>query len=399
MKVYIITKEPFPNGMAAVKRIVCYAKAWISQGIECEVLIYTRTEVYGKKPKNTVGKGVYERIPFCYVKGTPLRESNIIIRRINDYCDRYRLKRYLKKYLLAGDVVYAYNGCDPYSFEIQKIAHLCGALYMQELCELPFGTSEETPKRIKLRTAFEHKIMPKLDGVIAISDALVNYARQHCSANACIMKVPILVDFPQYEMIDRSDEADVPYIFHSGTLSQQKDGFLDMLEAFAKASKRLPFDVRFISTGNPKETKHEKAISEIIDKYNIREKVQFAGYLPNNELCEYLSKATFVVINKLTTKQNKYCFSTKLGEYMAASKAIIITRVGEAMNWLTHEKDAFIIEPNNTDVLAYAMERMFSDEKLRKTLGDNACRTCKEKFIIEGNSKIIKKIIESKPLL
>ena len=49
MKVYIITKEPFPNGMAAVKRIVCYAKAWISQGIECEVLIYTRTEVYGKK--------------------------------------------------------------------------------------------------------------------------------------------------------------------------------------------------------------------------------------------------------------------------------------------------------------------------------------------------------------
>lgn len=53
------------------------------------------------------------------------------------------------------------------------------------------------------------------------------------------MKVPILVDFPQYEMIDRSDEADVPYIFHSGTLSQQKDGFLDMLEAFAKAIKKI----------------------------------------------------------------------------------------------------------------------------------------------------------------
>lgn len=395
MKVFIVTKEPFPHGMAAVRRIVCYAKAWMSQGIKCEILIYTRTEVYGKIPKNKAGKGVYEGIPFMYMKNTPFRESNVMVRRLNDYMDRYRLKRYLIKNLSVGDVVYAYNGGDDYSLSILKTVHSLGASYMQELCELPFGTSEETPKRIKKRKAFEQKFMSRLDGMIAISDALVEYARQHCSPNAHIVKIPILVDFPKYEMADESEKAFIPYIFHSGTLYQQKDGFLSMLKAFAKASKQLPFDVHFVSTGNPKGTRHEAEINEIINTHNINDKIIFTGYLTNKELRTYLSKAAFVVINKLTTKQNIYCFSTKLGEYMAASKAVIVTNVGEAMNWLNHEKDAFIIEPNNVDLLANAMIRMFCEEDFRKTIGVNACKTCKGSFSIEANAARLKSAIEN----
>ena len=50
MKVYILTREPFPNGMAATNRIKCYAKAILQKGVLCEVLIFTRTEIYGKPP-------------------------------------------------------------------------------------------------------------------------------------------------------------------------------------------------------------------------------------------------------------------------------------------------------------------------------------------------------------
>lgn len=393
MKVYIVTKEPFPNGMAAVKRIVCYAKALIRQGVGCEVLVYTRTEVYGKQPKNTVGKGVYDGVSYRYMKGTPLRESNVVIRRINDYMDRLRLKRYLMENLKPGDAVFAYNSCDSYSLDILKIAHLQGAGYAQELCELPFGTSEETPKLLKKRRMFEQRLMPQLDGMIAISDTLADYAREHCSDKAEIVKVPILIDFPKYEMSDRSGDADIPYIFHSGTLFQQKDGFLDMLRAFATVSERLPYEIRFISTGKPEGTRHEKEINAILDKRNLRDKVVFTGYLNEGELRDYLQKATFVVINKLTTRQNKYCFSTKLGEYMAAQKAIVITKVGEAMNFLTNRHDALIIPPNNVEALADAMECMFNDKQLRQTLGNNAQQTCKNKFNIDSNSMIIKKLM------
>lgn len=394
MKVYIITKEPFPNGMAAVKRIVCYAKAWTSQNITCEILIYTRTEVYGKKPKNTRGNGIIEGIPFQYMKGSPLRESNVLIRRLNDYMDRQRLRKYLAEKLSVGDVVFAYNGCDFQLVEIINMVHSRGGYYVQELCELPFGTSEETPQKIKMRKVFEHRIFPKVDGVIAISDALVRYARCHCSTDTRIVKIPILVDFPKHEMIDKSDEAKIPYIFHSGTLFQQKDGFLDVLEAFAKVSNRLDFNVNFISTGNPKETRDEKEIVRIIAKYNIKDKVLFTGYLSDEELRGYLSKAAFVVINKLTTKQNQYCFSTKLGEYMAASKAVVTTNVGEAVNWLTNGKDAFIIEPNNVDLLAQTIELAFRNKEIRRKLGNNAHQTCKKYFSIEANSTILRNAVD-----
>ena len=98
MKVYIVTKEPFPNGMAAVNRIKCYAKALIGQGISCEVLIFTRTERYGQTPRNTIGKGVTdEGIPFRYIGGTPIRGKNVLIRKIHDRLDKWNTLRFLKK--------------------------------------------------------------------------------------------------------------------------------------------------------------------------------------------------------------------------------------------------------------------------------------------------------------
>ena len=62
MKVYIITREPFPNGMAATNRIKCYAKALIQEGVQCKVLIFIRTENKGTIIKNIEGKGVFEGI-------------------------------------------------------------------------------------------------------------------------------------------------------------------------------------------------------------------------------------------------------------------------------------------------------------------------------------------------
>ena len=77
MKILLVTNVSFPNGLAPGNRIKCYAKAILHAGIDCEVIIYRRTERYGYAPKNTIGEGVYEGIPFKYIAGTPLRGRNV----------------------------------------------------------------------------------------------------------------------------------------------------------------------------------------------------------------------------------------------------------------------------------------------------------------------------------
>ena len=381
MNVYIITKQPFPHGMAATNRILCFGKAIVSQGIRCKVLTFTRTEVYGKKLRNTENEGVFEGIEFQYMGKTPLRGKNPIIRKLFDLMDQISLPFYLLKNLKKNDIVISVNGKDVRFINfLIHITHYKKAKFVRELCEIPYGTGKETKTTIKKRNYTLKKQFPLCDGIIAISDTLMSLAKEHISNNCHIIKIPILVDFEKYYIEDKSLEVTVPYIFHSGTLYEQKDGILGMLEAFGKASQHLSKTIHFICTGNPQNSPQHHEILKIINQYQISDKLTFVGYLFSEQIRDYLSKASLVILNKHPNQQNTYGFSTTLGEYLAAGKPVIITRVGEAMNWLKDGESAYIIEPNDTDLLAKTIVDAFSDPEKRKAIGKNGQKVCKDNF-------------------
>ena len=380
MNVYIITKQSIPNGMAATNRIICYAKAIISQGIPCEILIYTRTEKYGKKAKNTIPKGNYEGITYQYMANSPLRKSNVFVRRACDYLDKLRLIIHLYKTIKEGDIVFCFTPETLFISLIIWLVHLKKAKFVKELCEFPYGTGKETKIR-KIKRYYQiNRQFPFYDGIIAISDNLFTLASKYSSTSCMIIKIPILVDFDKYYLEDFSSKAEIPYIFHSGTLYEQKDGILGMLEAFGKACSQIEIPIKFISTGNIINSPHKDQIKQIIQQYHLEDKVLFTGYLSKEQLKDYLSKASLTIINKYPNQQNTYCFSTKLGEYLAAGKPVIITKVGEAMNWLKDGDSAFIIEPNDTDLLAKTIVEAFNDSEKRERISRNGQNVCRESF-------------------
>ena len=390
MKVYILTPEAFPNGMAATGRIKCYARAIHEAGADCEIWIYHRTEVYGKKPKNTVGNGLFEGIGYHYIGGTPLRGSNVFIRRFNDWRDKRNMIAHLDRNLNPNDCILFYGGQDvEFTMRVIKVAHKHGAFYTRDLCELPYGTGVETLSAIRKRKYTLERQFPQLDGVIAISDTLATLARSYTRKDCKIVKVPIMVDFEQYRLEDTSQQEKVPYIFHSGTLYEQKDGFVGMLEAFGKAKQKLNSPLKFISTGHVKGSRHEHEIIRVINQYHIENDVMFTGYLSNDELKAKLQGAALVIINKYKTQQNHYCFSTKLGEYLAAAKPVIITRVGEAMNWLTDGKDCIIVEPEDNDALADAIVEAVSQLASMRNIGKNGQNMCRHAFDYRNYGKVL----------
>lgn len=391
MKVYILTSQPFPNGMASTNRIKCYAKAIQQSGIQCEVVIFTRTEVYGKPPKNTNNKGWSEGIHYTYIGDTPIRHKNFFIRQINDFKDRLKTLLYVSKKLQKDDILLSYDGKYVRFINLViGILHKKKAKFVRDLCELPYGTSKETLRNIKLRKFTLTRQFPKCDGFIAISDNLVKMAEKYKRSDALVLKIPIMVDFEKYSLPDKSSEAPVPYIFHSGTLLEQKDGILGMIESFGIASQKIPFPIKFISTGSKEKSPHENAINRLIEKYHLDDSLVFTGFISEDKLREYLAKASLVIINKYNTQQNMYCFSTKLGEYMAARKPVIITNIGEAMNWLTNNKDAYIVETENNEALADKIIEAFSNKHMRHAIGQNGYITCKKCFNYRNYNDIIK---------
>ena len=105
-----------------------------------------------------------------------------------------------------------------------------------------------------------------------------------------------MVNFNYYDMPDCSKEVKTPYIFHCGTLQEQKDGILGMIEAFGKAVMKNE-SIRFICTGYIEQSPNSEEIRALIEKYGIHDKLTFVGYLSLSELRNYLSRAALVIIN------------------------------------------------------------------------------------------------------
>ena len=380
MKVCILTNEPFPEGMAAAQRIKCYARALRSAGAECEVVVCTRTEHRGSV-RNTHNSGFFDGVAFRYIGDSTVISEHRWIRKWNGWNGNRRTVNHIRKNLSHGDVLFMYMGRYPdLMLRFMKAAKKVGAYCVRDLCELPYGTGAETPEYVTLRNRVLDEQFPLLDGVVSISDSLMRLAQEHCSPSCKHIKVPIMVDYGEYNLPDTSAGQEIPYIFHSGTLYEQKDGILGMLEAFGIAVEKIGFPVHFVLTGSPENSPHKDEIHSLIDRYRIHDKVVFKGYLSDSELKDCLAGASLTIINKYPTQQNRYCFSTKLGEYLSAGKPVIVTRVGEAMNWLKDGESAFIIEPEDTSALADAIVRAFNNPEERAILSANARETASHCF-------------------
>lgn len=366
-------------GVASVARLKCYIKAIQKAGIDCEMDVFERRpsqvrDIFSKEIRKN-----QEGISYWYAGGRLYGSSNIIVRQYNGWKDRARMIRHLRENIKEGDVVLVYFSDVSFTKQVIKTVHQKGGFIVKELNELP-GKGKQTPRAERLKSETEKKVMPLFDGIICISENLLAYAQRYAHEKCVLTKIPILVDFNEYNLEDRQNEAEIKYIFHAGSLYEQKDGILGMIEAFGNARKRLPIPINYVITGNPNNSPHKEEIEKLIKDKEIEDAVIFTGYLTNEELRNYLSKSSCVIINKYKTLQNDYCFSTKLGEYMAAGKPIVITKVGEATNWLKDGETVFFVEPHKIEELSDAIVRVFSNNEESKALGRRGKMFCKKNF-------------------
>lgn len=210
-------------------------------------------------------------------------------------------------------------------------ARLMRRKVIREINEWPLSV---TWGESKIKQWFEVNVLPKLfDGFICISDVLVDFCRDHGRKGAKIIKIPMTVDVKEVESIVGGSDDIGDYVCYAGSLSEKKDGVETLRSACSE------FDLRILNG------------------------------LPRREALRTMSKARCLVLARSDSQQARAGFPTKLGEYLALGRPVVVTKVGEIPRFLGDGRTAYLVEPGNAESLTNKLREVFADRERAEKIG------------------------------
>jgi glycosyltransferase involved in cell wall biosynthesis len=140
--------------------------------------------------------------------------------------------------------------------------------------------------------------------------------------------------------------------------------FYKHLEVVIEALKLLKnrCDVRLVVLGDgPMRSKWE----ELVDKLNLKDMVEFKGYVSHREKLYYLSRCRALVLPSIFEG-----FGMVILEAWALKKPVIVANVEPQNKIVTHGLDGYVVE-NKPEIWAKYIHLLIADEELCRQMGNN----------------------------
>lgn len=334
----IVSLYKYKPTVASTIRVVAYIKSFLKMGHE--VVLVTSSDVMIDIKDDNLRIVLFEE----YKGG-----ASFCTKIINDL----RLVKATKAVCQKGDIVYTYQ------------VPLMGCLYNKKWNV--FYEETEVPMYAEKEDLF-HRLSNKLrlytikraKGLIVISKALKEYYIGNGIENDKIMVSNMTVDISRFEGLEKQD---VPrYIAYCGGISNHKDGVDVLIKAFAKVAQQVN-ELKLCIAGKfilPKEESYDKQLTVSL---GIQDKVVFTGPIPSTEIPQLLKNADCLVLARPESKQAKYGFPTKLGEYLLTGNPVVVTAVGEIPFYLKDRMDAFLPKPGDVDDIAACIYQALTSDK------------------------------------
>lgn len=115
-------------------------------------------------------------------------------------------------------------------------------------------------------------------------------------------------------------------------------------------------------------------VKQIISEGNAEEKCIFTGIVPQSEGMNYMAACDILVSPTVPNSDGTPFFGspTKLFEYMAMGKAIVVSNMDQMAEVCEHERTALMPKPGDAKELLNVIHRLAEDSELRSLLGKNA---------------------------
>jgi glycosyltransferase involved in cell wall biosynthesis len=196
------------------------------------------------------------------------------------------------------------------------------------------------------------------DNLIVISDYLNSYYCKLFPENR-IFQIPILVDMDRFKNIEIKPHNGT-IVTYIGYMGGNKDGLENLIEAMSLVErKKANIKLQLIGSAPEKDlARLQKKVNEL----HLCETIMFAGKKDTEEIPAILANSDLLVLARPDNSQAKAGFPTKLGEYLACTKPIVITTTGEIPKYLKHKESAYLSKPDNINDFAEKMIFALSDK-------------------------------------
>jgi glycosyltransferase involved in cell wall biosynthesis len=230
------------------------------------------------------------------------------------------------------------------------------------------------------------------EGIITVSSYLKNYVLIRGRTKKVVI-IPNLVNPEEFKTDSKKYIEGKLTIGYAGT-PVEKDGIDDLLKSFALVNTINP-DTHLLIIGDATKGSVIPELKKKALDLKIQDNITFTGLVDFNEVPALLNACDILVLARPQSIKAEAGFPTKLGEYFACRKPVVVTSVGDIKTHFENTDAVLLAEPGNIQSIAGAIKSLIADKEKRIRIGNNGCEWMMQNLEYKTVSKKVHEFIES----
>jgi glycosyltransferase involved in cell wall biosynthesis len=349
MKAILITSANFPFGGAGANYLRLFSIGLVEKGWDVKVLLL-KGYMYGKEGVKEKKSNMYGPIRYIHC-GFINRPFNKFGKVVDNLLSAIMSCLYLVKEMRKGTYVLIYSN----DTHLHALCFLIAKISRHKIISFVPEGLETTNRKSSISSYlswFSFYLNMKFlnfysSKLVVFSSFLKNYYTRMGYKSDNILLIPNLLDLDFFEAGQVSDDHKTRFrIGYCGNPSH-KDGIEDLFDAFRIISKTVT-DIELMVIGD---SENQNSVitnfKDVLRKENLIDNVIFTGLIPYAQIPGKLKTCDVLVLARPSGTQADAGFPTKLGEYFACKKPVVITKVGDMPVFFKDGIDALLAEPDN----------------------------------------------------
>lgn len=386
--VYMTTITLPQTGMASANRMLSIGRGLVELGHHVQIIT-------SKADSGKVESFVIDGVNCCCLTNSKVNETSSK-KVLHNLQFVVKIAQYAFKNKGQIDCIIVYAYLKPLIIALYLVSLFLNIPLISEQSEYPFHLIHSKEKKFnlwrKIQGFIEIQLLPKMyAGMIVMTRALLAYLSPRIKQGCILAHVPMTVDMNRFSSISGSNEYGFEYIAYCGDMSNNKDGVDDLIQAFTLIAQEHS-DLRLVLFGNAFDADMARLV-EIARRTGIDKRIIFAGVKKRCEMPNLLLHAKILALARPANLQAAGGFPTKLGEYLATARPVVVTKVGEIQDYLVDHEQAYLADPSSPESIASCFREILDNYEQALRVGQRGMELAKRAFDYRTQARLVEDLI------